>query len=158
MLKKNLLVVLLVLFEVLLIFAVFNKNKLNNYIAQKIQKNTTREVVISVEELITKNYNYLDSSLNYGFTFLEFSSSGCVICKQMEPVLKEMQDLEEVKVNVVFLHIMKPENQEFLKYFGISAVAMQILLDKKGKEFFRHYGFISATDLEAKCLEQKAIK
>jgi thioredoxin 1 len=45
---------------------------------------------------------------------------------------------------------MKPENLPWMKYYGISAVPMQILLDKQGNEFFRHYGFISAEELFSK--------
>jgi thioredoxin 1 len=68
----------------------------------------------------------------------------------MEPVLEEIRNLEKPKVNVVFLNIMQPENLSIMKYYGISAIPMQILLDKQGKEFFRHYGFISTEELMKK--------
>lgn len=65
----------------------------------------------------------------------------------MEPVLEEIRNSEKPKVNVVFLNIMHPENLSMMKYYGISSVPMQILLDKQGKEFFRHYGFFSAEEM-----------
>jgi thioredoxin 1 len=71
----------------------------------------------------------------------------------MEPVLEEIKNSVKPKINVVFLNIMHPENLSMMKYFGISAVPMQILLDKNGKEFFRNYGFISTEELHTKfCL------
>jgi thioredoxin 1 len=68
----------------------------------------------------------------------------------MEPVLEEIRNLEKPKVNVVFLNIMQPENLLMMKYYGISAIPMQIILDKQGREFYRHYGFISADELRKK--------
>ena len=44
-------------------------------------------------------------------------------------------------VNVVFLNIVKPENQIFMKYFGVASIPTQVLLYKKGNEFFRHSGY-----------------
>ncbi len=34
-----------------------------------------------------------------------------------------------------------------MKYFGIASIPTQILLNKEGKEFFRHSGFIEKNDL-----------
>ena len=147
-------IVLLSAVVLLLLLALFNKDKLNNYISREMQKQTETDVVSNVEELIQLNYNYTNNKQDFDFTFLEFSSTGCVICKQMEPILEEIKVSKKVKVNVQFLHIMKSENQGLIKYFGISAVPMQILLDKNGKEFFRHYGFISSEDLEIKFIQK----
>lgn len=123
------------------------KKNLNSFISQKMKEQTSTETSLTAKEEIQKNYNYLENGKDYDFTFLEFSSSGCAICKQMEPVLEQIKNSEKVRVNVVFLHIMKPENLSLMKYYGISAVPMQILLDKKGNEFFRHYGFIPTDEL-----------
>jgi thioredoxin 1 len=46
------------------------------------------------------------------------------------------------KVNVVFLNILKPENQTLMKYYGIAAIPAQVLLNKEGVEFYRHTGYI----------------
>ena len=53
-------------------------------------------------------------------------------------------------VNVVFLNIVKPENQIFMKYFGVASIPTQVLLDKKGNEFFRHSGYYSTEELSRK--------
>ncbi len=146
--KKLLPVILVVLLLAVLIFGYIEKNNLNSFISDKIQEQSVNS--ISVEQSIQKRFNYLQNEMDYDFTFLEFSSTGCTICKQMEPVLEEIRNSGKVKVNVVFLHIMKSENLDLMKYYGISAVPMQILLDKQGKEFFRHYGFISSDELYQK--------
>lgn len=140
---------------VLLIVAFSMKGNLNNLISQKMQQEASAENTLTAEEQIQSRYNYSLNGQDYDFTFLEFSSTDCAICKQMEPVLEEVKNSKELRVNVVFLHIMKPENLDLMKYYGISAVPMQILLNKQGKEFFRHYGFISTSDLESKILQHK---
>jgi len=136
---------------VLLIIGFLSRTSLNNFISKKMKEQANTENTVSVEKLIDSNYNYSKNDLKYEFTLLEFGSKGCVPCKQMEPVLEEIRNTEKAKVNVVFLNIMQPENLSMMKYYGISAIPMQILLDKQGKEFFRHYGFISAEDLIMKC-------
>ena len=145
--KKILPFFLAVLFAGFLIIGFLSKNTLNNFISQKMKEQAGVETTLSAEKQIDAKYNYLQNKQVFDFTLLEFGSTGCTVCKQMEPVLEEMRKLEHPIVNVVFLNIMHPENQSMMKYYGISAVPMQILLNKHGKEFFRHYGFISATDL-----------
>ena len=138
---------LLALFVILLIVGFLSRNTLNNFISQKMKEQSGTENKLVLEKLIDSKYNYTKNNQNYDFTLIEFGSTGCTICKQMEPVLEEIRKTEKPKVNVVFLNIMHPENLSMMKYFGISAVPMQILLDKSGKEFYRHYGFISAEEL-----------
>jgi len=127
---------------------------LNNFISKKMKEQTTADDSISVARLIDLKYNYTKNNYNYDFTLLEFGSTGCKVCKQIEPVLEEIRNLEKPKVNVVFLNIMHPENLSQMKYFGISAVPMQILLNKQGKEFFRHYGFISSEVINNKLISK----
>lgn len=152
--KKYRPLLLIVPLLVLLIIAFLGRNTLNNFIAEKMRSQATGVDSLSVVQLIQSNYNYSKNRADFEFTLIEFGSTGCTVCKQMEPVLEEVRKLENPKVNVVFLNIMHPENLPQMKFFGVSAVPMQILLDKQGKEFFRHYGFISAADLVAKATIQ----
>lgn len=132
---------------ILLIIGYSGRNTLNNFISEKMKEQAAPVDVNLVENHIETNYNYVKTRQLFEFTLLEFGSGNCVTCKQMEPVLEEIKNLSDLKVNVVFLNIMHPENLAMMKYFGISAVPLQILLDKNGKERFRHYGYISASDL-----------
>lgn len=152
--KKILPFVIITFLMVLLIIAFFSKSSLNNFISKKMKEQTTIIDSVSVAQLIDSKYNYSTNRLNFDFTLLEFGSTGCNVCKQMEPVLEEIRKLDNPKVNVVFLNIMHPENLMQMKYFGISAVPMQILLDDQGKEFYRHYGFISVEKLNQELISK----
>ena len=134
---------------------ILNRSKLNRFISEKMQENVAPGIALSVEQKIQQEYNYIKNNEDFDFTFLEFSSTGCIECEEMDPVLKAIENTNEVTVNVVFMHIMKPEIQEWMKYYGISAVPLQILLDREGKEFYRHFGVISTEDLLAKFKAQK---
>jgi thioredoxin 1 len=135
---------------ILLIFGFLSRNTLNNFIAGKLKEQATTIDSLSVAQLITTKYNYSKNELDFDFTLLEFGSTGCTACKQMEPVLEEFRQLEKPKVNVVFLNIMQPENLSQMKFFGVSAVPLQIVLSREGKEIYRHYGYISAPELLSK--------
>ena len=148
--KKIWSIILVVLLLVLLVLGFLSRTTLNNFVSKKMKEQASTENTVAVEKQIDAKYNYLQNKQIFEFTLLEFGSTGCTVCKQMEPVLEEMRKLENPKVNVVFLNIMHPENLSMMKYYGISAVPMQILLDKTGKEFFRHYGFISTNELMKK--------
>lgn len=65
----------------------------------------------------------------------------------MEGVMEEVKDAYPQKVQVVFLNILKPENQELMKYYGVAAIPTQVLLDNAGLEYFRHTGYISTEEL-----------
>lgn len=145
--KKILPFFILTFLAVLLIIAILSRDRLNNFISDKMKEQTTSTDSVSAVKTIDASYNYTVNGQNFDFTLLEFGSNGCTICKQMESVLKEIRGQKEPKVNVAFLNIMHPENLQLMKYFGISAVPIQILLDKKGIEFYRHYGFVSAEKL-----------
>ena len=145
--KKIWSVILAVFLLILLIVGFFSRTTLNNFISQKMKEQAGTKTTLSVEKQIDTKYNYLQNKQIFEFTLLEFGSTGCNICKQMEPVLEEIRKQKNPKVNVVFLNIMHPENLEMMKYFGISAVPMQILLDNSGSEFFRNYGFITVEKL-----------
>jgi thioredoxin 1 len=71
----------------------------------------------------------------------------------MESVMEEISTKYPIKVNVVFLNVLKPESQNLMKLYGIAAIPTQILLNKNGKEFFRHTGYISSTDLEKEIIQ-----
>ncbi len=148
----------LVVAVLVVIFAGFlSKGKIDQLISEKMQENVTPDAAITVEQKIQTAYNYDKNRENFDFTFLEFGSTGCIACEQMKPVLETIKNTNEAKVNVVFLHIMKAESQDWIKYYGISAIPMQVLLNKEGKEFFRHYGFISTDDLLAEFRENKTL-
>ncbi len=108
------------------------------------------DLILPGEALIDSLYNYSKNKLGYEITFLEFGSKGCSACKRMESVLNVVRQKYPEQVNVVFLNVLDLENQVLMKYFGIATIPSQILLNKEGKEFFRHTGYYSAKELSEK--------
>jgi thiol-disulfide isomerase/thioredoxin len=78
---------------------------------------------------------------------LELGSDSCIPCKQMAPVLAEL-DVEQDTFVVSFVDVWKATEKG--KEYGISAIPTQIFFDGEGKELFRHTGFYPKEDILAK--------
>ncbi|MCK3685028.1 thioredoxin family protein [Maribellus sp. YY47] len=152
--KHGFLVVMILLVGALLIL-LFNKEKLYDYISGEMQQQNSEQAKFEAKQFIESNYNYAENGKDLEFSLLQFKSSGCTICKQMEPVLEEIKNWNGAKVNIQVFQVLNPDSQEMMKYFGISTIPMHILLDKNGQEFSRNYGFISADDLKSRFLKNK---
>lgn len=61
--------------------------------------------------------------------------------------MDELRTEHPEEINVLFLNILKPKNQDLMKYYGIASIPTQVLLNKSGEEFFRHSGYISTNKL-----------
>jgi thioredoxin 1 len=105
------------------------------------------KTVQSVNAYIDSAYNYINNAQSYQVTFLEFGSTGCSACKRMEKVMDDIRRQYPDKVNVVFYNITYPKNRKLMKYYGVSVIPTQILLDAEGEEFFRHTGYIPTQEL-----------
>ena len=147
MLKKILPWIVFALFFALLLVGFLMKDSMNNYLGTMMKTQLSTEISHSGNALIDSLYNYSANGLNYEITFLEFGAKGCSACKRMERVMEEMQSKYPGRVNVVFMNILKPESQNLMKLYGIVAIPTQVILDKNGKEFFRHTGYISTQGL-----------
>lgn len=139
-----------VFFTVLVAF----KSKLNSYISGSLQAMVVSSEKEKIISYIDSAYNYIANNKSFEVTFLEIGSKMCSSCKQMEGVMKEIRVKYPNKVNVVFIDIMEPENQTLIKYLGINLIPAQVLLDKQGKEFFRHSDYISTVELEREILHK----
>jgi thioredoxin 1 len=102
---------------------------------------------LNIADSLTKMYNYSKNKSSFELTFLEFGSVGCIECKKMEKVLKEIKTNYKGKVNVVFYNARNKETKKIFKHFGIQLIPVQVLLDKNGKEYFRHVGYYSTDSL-----------
>jgi thioredoxin 1 len=139
---------LLILFSVIFLVVLFVlKDTLNNYASNLIRYQAGSDIQKSESALVDSAYNYIKNEQCYEVTFLEFGATGCSACKRMETVMADIRTKYPDKAKVVFLNILKPENQNLMKYYGIAAIPTQVLLNKEGKEFFRHNGFYSTEDL-----------
>lgn len=147
MLKKIIPWVVVGIFAAVFVVAFALKDTMNNTILEMMKQQASPGLTSSGEALVDSHYNYSKNGAEYEITFLEFGSTGCPACKRMESVMEEVRQKYPQKVNVVFLNILKPENQLLMKYYGIAVIPTQVLLDREGKEFFRNSGYISANDL-----------
>jgi len=148
MIKKILPWVVIVIFAAVFVFAFALKDTMNSTISEMMKAQASPELTSSGEALVDSLYNHSKSGAVFEITFLEFGSTGCSACKRMESVLEEVRTKYPNRVNVVFMNIMKPESQVFMKYYGIAVIPAQVLLNKEGREFFRHSGYISTDKLE----------
>lgn len=145
--RQNLPVILLSLLVAMLFLTYFLKDNLNEFISEKIQESAGSKIVLSGQQWVDSLFNYTKNRKDFEFTLLQFKSTGCTVCKEMEPELELVKKNPNLKVNVAVLNVMNPNSMNVMKYFGISAVPTHLILDKEGNETFRNYGFISAEEL-----------
>lgn len=148
MIKKHGILIVLILVVAGLLVALVFKNRIYDYIGSEVRKSTSEETRFEAKEYIQKYFNYDENKQLFDFTLLEFKSSGCTICKQMEPVLESIKNWDAAKVNVQVVQILNPDSQELMKFYGISAVPTHLILDRRGTEVFRKYGFVSEEEFK----------
>jgi len=93
----------------------------------------------------------------YKVTFIELGSVRCIPCKQMQPIMKSVEEKYGRQVKVVFYDVWTEAGAPYGKQYGIEAIPTQIFLDKDGKEYFRHEGFFPEEEL-IKVLKQNGVK
>ena len=147
MVRKNIPLLVLIAIVLMFVAAFLFKNDLNHLISEKMKQQAGTDEVLSGKTWVDSLFNYSKNRQDFKYSLLEFKSSGCAICKKMEPELEKVRNAREKKINVVVLNVMNPNSQNVMTYFGISAVPTQILLDHHGEEVFRNYGFISAENI-----------
>ena len=143
-------VLILVLFCSLVLF----RDILIRYASQNMTDRMEQSEKNAVGDSLSALYDYNTNKKSYEYTFLEFGSVGCHSCRQMEDVMETIKQEYGSLVNVVFINVSLKKNRDFVDYFGIATIPTQVLLDKNGKEFFRHSGFLSTEDLSKHFVER----
>lgn len=90
-------------------------------------------------------------------TFVELGSVNCIPCKQMQPVMKAIEEKYDEQVKVIFYDVWKAEQKQYAQKYGIRLIPTQVFLDENGKEFFRHEGFYPEAEID-KLLQGKGLK
>ncbi|HPF52664.1 MAG TPA: thioredoxin family protein [Draconibacterium sp.] len=147
MVKKILPWIVVAVFAAVFVAAFVLKDSMNSAISEMMKQQASPEMTDAGQTIIDSLYNYTANGFSFEITFLEFGSKGCSACARMEGVMDEITEKYPAKVNVVFVNVLKPESQLLMKYYGIAAIPTQVLLNKEGKEFFRHTGYISGEEL-----------
>ncbi|MDD3716543.1 MAG: thioredoxin family protein [Candidatus Marinimicrobia bacterium] len=84
---------------------------------------------------------------------LDLGADKCIPCKEMAPILEELKKEYAGVLEVEFIDVWKPENQQAAVKYGIRSIPTQIFFDPEGKELWRHVGFISKDDILKKWKE-----
>jgi thioredoxin 1 len=90
-------------------------------------------------------------------TFVELGSVKCIPCRQMQPVMKAIEQKYGDQVKVVFHDVWKDEGSSQAEAYKIKLIPTQVFLDAKGKEFFRHEGFYPEAEID-KLLQKRGLK
>lgn len=90
-------------------------------------------------------------------TFIELGSVNCIPCKQMQPVMKAIEEKYGEQVKVIFYDVWTKEQKPYAQKYGIKLIPTQVFLDEKGKEFHRHEGFYPEKEID-KVLQGKGLK
>ena len=94
---------------------------------------------------------------NAKVTFVELGSINCVPCKQMQPVMKAIEEKYGDQINVIFYDVWTEEHKPYAEKYGIKLIPTQVFLDENGKEFHRHEGFYPESEID-KILQSKGMK
>ena len=95
--------------------------------------------------------------VKYKVTFIELGSVRCIPCRQMQSVMKSIEEKYADQVKVVFHDVWTPEGKPFGEKYSIEASPTQVFLDENGKEYFRHLGYFPEEEL-VKVLNMKGVK
>ena len=90
-------------------------------------------------------------------TFVELGSVNCIPCKQMQPIMKSIEEKYGDQVKVIFYDVWKDDQKKYAQQYGIKLIPTQVFLDENGKEFFRHEGFYPEAEID-KLLQGKGLK
>ena len=96
--------------------------------------------------------NPVDKARTSGLpSMVDFGADGCRPCEKMKPILATLKEKYAGKANIVFVHA---RNEMVLSTrYGIQSIPTQFFFDKGGKEVFRHTGYFSQREIEAKLKE-----
>jgi len=88
-------------------------------------------------------------------TMVDLGAKTCIPCKMMAPIMEKMEKVYQGKAAIIFIDVW--ENREQAGRFGISIIPTQIFFDPKGKEVYRHVGFMSEEAIVAQ-LQKMGVK
>lgn len=90
-------------------------------------------------------------------TFIELGSVGCIPCKMMQPIMKEIEEEYADQVKVIFYDVWTEQGRPYAQKYRIRVIPTQVFLDKDGNEYFRHEGFFPKEEL-VKVLKMKGVQ
>jgi thioredoxin 1 len=89
-------------------------------------------------------------------TFVELGSVKCIPCRQMQPVMKAIEEKFGSQIKVVFHDVWTEQGKPYAGTYKIRLIPTQVFLDADGKEFFRHEGFFPEAEI-VKILQKRGL-
>ncbi|MDP2366517.1 MAG: thioredoxin family protein [Ignavibacteria bacterium] len=126
-------------------------------IAMKFRFSEKKYFVLLVVILLSMNISAQNNSAKPKVTFVELGSVNCIPCKQMQPVMRSIEEKYGAQVKVIFYDVWKDDQKKYAKQYGIKLIPTQVFLDENGKEFHRHEGFYPEAEID-KILQGKGLK
>ena len=80
-------------------------------------------------------------------TLVDLGANSCIPCKMMAPILEKLEKVYRGKAAIVVIDVWKTPDEG--KRFNLRVIPTQIFYDNKGKEVYRHEGFMSEKDIVA---------
>ena len=74
-------------------------------------------------------------------TMIDLGANACIPCKLMAPILDKLKKAYDGKAAIIIIDVWKHRSQA--GRFGVRAIPTQIFFNEKGKEVYRHLGFMS---------------
>lgn len=99
----------------------------------------------------------VDRAQKPAITFVELGSVKCIPCRQMQAVMKAIEEKYAGQVRVVFYDVWKQDQQHYAQEFKIRVIPTQVFLDRDGQELMRHEGFFPEKAIDA-FLQTKGLK
>ena len=106
---------------------------------------------------ISSSENIVNQANTAKVTFVELGSVNCIPCKQMQPVMKAIEQKYGEQIKVIFYDVWKEDQKKYAQQYGIKLIPTQVFLDANGKEFHRHEGFYPEAEID-KILQGKGLK
>ncbi len=87
---------------------------------------------------------------------VDLGADKCKACKELAPILHALREEYKGRLVVEFHDVWKDPAPA--RKFGVRLIPTQILLDRAGREVWRHEGFISKEDLRKLFAEKVGVK
>lgn len=82
---------------------------------------------------------------------VDFGANSCIPCRQMRPILKELEKEYGGKATILVIDVYK--YQSLARDYQIQLIPTLVFFDAKGKEVFRHLGALEKEKIVAKLKE-----
>lgn len=117
------------------------------------QKKLGQEPTVALQEESQQNEEteYIEPGSTGRLMLMDLGSTGCVPCKMMMPILDELSNEYQGKVDIQFVDVY--ERQDLARKYKIYAIPTQIFFDAQGKEVSRHEGFFPKDEIIKKLNE-----